>query len=191
MRLSHLLLPAAALALAPALAGCGTDSLPPTADAAWYIQMIQTGTCQIQGHDDQLGAVTSTDRTKVITDQVDGGNVTCTVSGTGKFDVSATTTYKDLSLSVNISGLSKSATADKPVKGNVTYASTKTIAPYAGECQFFFEGTKEAIAAGKVWVSFICEPGLTNSSSATGSTCEVKTGYLLLENCETEVTAEE
>lgn len=172
-------------------AGCG-ESVPQSADGAFWLTTTQPDplACTIAGHTVQVGAVDATERKTVIVDGTKGTVVSCEVTGT-KAPFNAHGKLDDLTnsgsfLEINIPSISPDATLDNPAMGSLSYSAPKTGGnPYAGTCKFYFEG-KGSVASGRIWVSFQCD-GLTSGMS----TCPLKQGYAIFENCLTEEISDE
>jgi hypothetical protein len=180
MRLAFLSL-ATALA-APLAIGC-SDPVPQTPDGAWIVTTIQDDptACHIAGHNDEVGQLNASDKLMVVTDGVDGASISCTVAGTGTFNVSALSQLADKTLNINIPAITAAATEMSPAIGAISYESAKTAVPYSGNCNFYFTpSTPETVAEGKIWVAFKCD-ALT--AGETMSTCPVSQGYALFESC--------
>ena len=169
-----------------------SDPVPPTPQGAWYVSLQKPvsnpSQCLIMGHDKSVGSVTASKKDNLLPDGVnDAGpsaSVECSVvPKSGKFDVHGKMSSEGLGLEISINAMPKAATEDAPIKGTVSYASdvTGNNSYQSGECQFYFTPmTSEGVDAGKVWVSFKC-PTIVDSSSM--STCELKQGYAIFENC--------
>lgn len=172
-----------------------SDPVPPTPQGAWYVSLQKPATnpsqCLIAGHDTLVGSVTASKKDQLIPDGVnDAGpsaEVECSVvPKNGKFDVHGKMSSEGSGLEINITGMPKAATEDAPINGTAAYAAAPTGGnPYQSTpkapCQFYFTpNTSEGVDAGKVWVSFKC-PTFTDAGSM--STCELKQGYAIFENC--------
>ncbi|MFT3768132.1 MAG: hypothetical protein QM820_21995 [Minicystis sp.] len=183
-----------AVALAT-LAGC-SEPVPQSADGAFFIATSQPdpSVCIHVGHTTQVGTVDSTQRTTVVTDGVDGINVSCTVESLagsmtppylvkGKIDaLSKSGNYMELL----IPSISPNAKPDAPAQGSVVFSDPKTAGnPYSGPCDFYFEQSNQTVDNGRAWLSFKCAE-LTSSMSK----CPLTTGYVILENCLTESVEE-
>jgi hypothetical protein len=172
-------------------AGCG-ESVPQSADGAFFVATIQPDPlkCQISGHTAQVGAVDATERKTVIIDGAMGAVVNCEVIN-AKAPFNAHGKLDDLAnsgnyLEINIPSISPDATIDAPAEGTLTFSAGFTAGnPYSGSCKFYFEG-KGSVAAGRIWVSFQCD-ALTSGMS----TCPLKQGYAIFENCLTEAIPDE
>lgn len=175
-------------------AGC-SEPVPQTPDGAFYVATVNNdpSMCKITGNTAQVGKVDQNEKNAVITDGTNGTKVDCSViNATAPFDVHAKvddTANSGYYLEIIIPKISPSASKDKPATGTATIAAPWTAgSPYTGECNFYFEeGTKETVDAGRIWVSFDC-PGITSGMS----TCTLKAGFAIFENCLTEsVTADD
>lgn len=189
MRFALVAFSAAALAT---LAGC-SDPVPQSADGAFWVATTQANPleCQIAGFTAQVGAIDATERTTVVTDGTNGTSVQCEITGMaapfnvhGRIDDSANSANF---LEITIPSISPKATKDMPAQGSLTLSAAKTAGePYGGNCNFYFEGGKETVASGRAWLSFECD-ALTSGMS----TCPLKQGYVILENCLTEAVGSE
>lgn len=190
MRFTLVALSAAAFVLH---AGC-SEPVPQTPDGAFYFATTQpsAATCVVAGHVAQVGAVSQNEKKSVILDGTNKTKVDCTVlNTTAPFDVVGKlddTQNSGNYLEIHIPSISPSAKKDAPAKGSVVMSTPKTATTYVGnDCNFYFEeGTKETVASGRIWVSFDCP-----AVSAGMSTCPIKTGYAIFENCLTEDTSED
>jgi hypothetical protein len=201
MRFALILSSAAVCALAGGLLASCSDPVPQTPDGAFFAAMITDDPlkCTINGFTAQVGAVDGQNRNTVVSDGMslsDGGvptKVSCTVSGTTTFsvhglidDVQGTGNYFEM----QIDGLTVGQSKDSPAHGTGILSSAAHTAgePYQGPCDFWFTAmTGETVnatgGAGKVWVTFSCA-GLTSGMS----TCPLKTGYAIFENCLTDTS---
>ena len=181
MRFALLVFSAAALAT---LAGC-SDPVPQSADGAFWLATLQDDPleCKIGGQTAQVGAIDSTERKTVITDGTNNASIRCEVEGTtapfkvhGAIDdLANSATYFEIS----IPSITSDASIDAPAVGSISFSSSWTAGePYSGPCNFYFEGTKESVASGRIWVSFQCDALTSNMS-----TCPLKQGYAIFENC--------
>lgn len=195
MRFALVLFSAAGLVV---LASC-SDPVPQTPDGAFFAAMITDDPlkCTINGFTAQVGAVDGQNRNTVVTDGMslsDGGpstHVSCSVSGTTTYsvhglidDTAGTGNYFE----IQINDLKAGQSQTSPAKGTGILSSASHTAgePYQGPCDFWFTaGTKETVdatgGAGRVWVTFSCA-GLVSGMS----TCPLKTGYAIFENCLTD-----
>jgi hypothetical protein len=181
----------AALALASTLglfaaAGCSSP-VPPTPKGAWVATISRpSSACSINQHNTQVGVVGKSTRGDEVTDALDGASVTCEVTGSGTFKVSASASQAGKSLSISIGSIGKGATVDSPATGSLSYSSPNTagngyVSPAATPCKFWFEPkTGQDIAAGKVWLSFSCE---AIRDDGHDSTCSLPSGFAIFENC--------
>lgn len=178
----------------PMLAAACSEPVPQTPDGAFFFQTIQDDPlkCQIAGQKAAVGIVDQNQKNTVILDGTNGTEVDCTVLGTAApFEVHAkmddsknTGNY----LEILIPKISPSAKKDSPATGSVVMSAPFTASTYTGEgCNFYFEeGTKQTVASGRIWVTFDC-PALSSGMS----TCPIKVGYAIFENCLTVSTEEE
>jgi hypothetical protein len=161
--------------------------LPPTPDGAFTLTTTQddVSTCPIAGHTAVVGEVDAAQRTMTVDD--DGTTfVSCTVKGTGAFQVHAKlddTAKSGNSFEISIPSITPAASEGAPASGNLVFSAPWTAgSPFTGNCSFYFTpGTPETVDAGKVWVTFTC-PGLQSA----GSTCPLQIGYAVFENCLTQ-----
>ena len=184
-----------AVALA-SLTSC-SDPIPQTPDGAFYLALVSPGgQCMINGHTAQVGGIDAANRNTVVTDgtsAVDGGpvtHVTCSVTGTTTFNVHGKIDDIDNSgnsLEMIIGGIAAGATEANPAKGSAVFTAPWTAGNgYSGPCNFWFSPmTKEAVdvtgGVGRAWVSFSCA-----ALSSGMSTCPLKTGFAIFENCLTQ-----
>jgi len=180
-------LAAFSVAAVAVIASSCSEAVPASADGAYFLTTIQNDpqACMIAGHTVQVGAIDAQEKKTVLTDGTDKTKVSCTVlNATAPFDVHA---VLDDSLKTGnyfemlIPAISASNKVDSPAAGNVIFSAPYTAGnAFSGACNFYFEG-KEGVDAGKIWVSFQCD-GLTFGMS----TCPLKQGYAIFENCLTE-----
>lgn len=176
-------------------AGC-SEPVPVSADGAFFIATIQDNplACHIAGHTVQVGAVDATSKGTVIVDGTDMIRVDCSVasiagSGSAPFAVQGRIDALAKSgnyMEIAIPSISPGATLDAPAKGSIVFSDPKTAGqPYSGSCDFYFEKQNQTVADGRIWVSFQCD-ALTSGMS----TCPLKQGYAIFENCLT-ITGDE
>jgi len=202
MRFAFVTFSAAGLGLAMLagglLASC-SDPVPQTPDGAFFTAMINDdpSKCMIVGFTAQVGAVDGQNRNTVVSDGmslVDGGSpthVSCSISGTTTYsvhglidDINGTGNYFEMQINDLKAGQSEADPAHGT--GIISSASHTAGVAYQGPCDFWFTpSTKEAVnvanGAGRVWVTFSCA-GLLSGMS----TCPLKTGYAIFENCLTD-----
>ena len=168
--------------------GCSSP-VPPTPKGAWVVTVgvgTTSSACHINQHNAQVGVVGKNERGDEVTDALDGASVSCTVQGSGSFKVQGSASQSGKSLSISIGSIDSSATPDKPATGSLSYASSNTagnayVNPTATPCKFWFEPkTGESVAAGKVWLAFACD---AIRDDGHDSTCAVRSGYAIFENC--------
>jgi hypothetical protein len=174
------------------IASSCSESVPAAADGAYFLTTIQNDPlkCMISGHTDQVGAIDAQERKTVLTDGVMNTKVSCTVlNAQAPFDVHAVlddTANTGNYFEMLIPAISTSNKVDSPAAGNVIFSDVKTAGnAFSGNCNFYIEG-KEGVAAGKIWVSFSCDEVSFGMSS-----CPLKQGYAIFENCLTEAIASE
>jgi hypothetical protein len=189
MRFAHAAAAAATVATLALFAGC-SEPVPQTPDGAFWLTTIQPDAiaCHIAGHTDQVGTVDSKQHSPVVTDGTDGIVVDCSVSSiagnaAAPFQVYAkldATTKTGNYLELNIASITAAAKIDAPAVGTLVFSDPKTAGNgFQGNCNFYFEGgAGEGVSDGKIWVSFQCD-GLVSAMS----TCPVKQGYAIFENC--------
>jgi hypothetical protein len=180
MRFAFLALSAAALAT---LAGCSDPPLV-IPDGAFTVSTIQDmpQLCMIAGHTAKIGDINDSQRKTVVANAEDGAIVSCAVSGTSDFTVTANIVQGDKSLSIGIASIKPGATLASPASGTIGYSSVNTAGNvYGGKCNYYFTpNTDETVASGRIWVSFQC-PALQQGMS----TCPIQQGYAIFENCST------
>lgn len=171
--------------------GC-SDPVPPTPQGAWSVSFQAQDSspinCHVMGHNAQVGAVTDHTKDNVIPDGPSeagpGAEVTCSVvsAGTNKFNVEAKMTQLDKGLAINIQGLTSAATEMAPALGTATFGDSQTGVPYGANmpCTFYFSNQSEGVSPGRVWISFKC-PSIYDAGGM--STCQIKQGYAIFENC--------
>jgi hypothetical protein len=187
------ILAALSVAALASLAGC-SEPIPMSPDGAFLIHTQQDDpqTCLIMGNTAQCGAVDETLKKAngTLTDGVDGTKVSCSVIGTGPYEVAGTLDdtgntagRQPYFLDLSIPALNKDATKDNPATGTLSFSAPWTATPYNGTCNFYFTGAKERVTTGAVWFSFDCP-----SIGAGESHCPVVSSVALFENCLTEAT---
>jgi hypothetical protein len=168
--------------------GC-SDPAPPTPRGAWRVSFVDPGLdCPIAGHDAFLGKVDASTEGAVIVDGQDKTSISCSVTGSGSFNVSAKgdnlSTAQGGILDIKINGISSAATRESPALGTVAFASTETggsAATSSEPCHFWFvPNTKEGVDTGKIWVAFECPKMLIQ-----GGSCQIAQSYAAFENCDT------
>ncbi len=182
MRLSLLAFSVATLAAA---SGC-SNGTPVTPDSAWTVNLAFASGCMISDNTTTVGDVTVSSIQTRVDDGVNAASVSCSVTGTGPFEVNATATLGADTLDILIPAISSSASMASPATGSVSYESAATVANYeATGCNFWFANGKEGVAAGQVWVAFSCD---TIANASAGSTCTLPANnpsVALFENCAT------
>ncbi|AUX45991.1 hypothetical protein SOCE26_074940 [Sorangium cellulosum] len=167
--------------------GCGDDPPPPPRGAFRMNFADPGGDCSTAGHLAELGSVTGTHKDQVLADGEEDVTVSCTVSGSGSFSVSARATNAKTaaSITVSIGSIAPDATQDAPATGSVNFSSVQT----AGDtfvaspepCNFWFiPESGQGVDAGKIWVAFEC-PAVRNE----GQVCQIRNGFLAFDNCDT------
>jgi hypothetical protein len=180
MRFAALALSAAGLTALASLTGCSSP-VPATPDGAWEVNLSSAGgACDIMVNTTSVGEVNDGAISQRITDGVGGADISCTVAGTGPFDVDALASQNGDTLQINVAALAAGTTKAAPVLGTISYESAATAVPFTGTCNFYFANPAESVAAGKVWVAFAC-PEIGDAES--GTMCPVTESYALFENC--------
>jgi len=179
LRVASLAFPLVAFAF---LGGC-SDPVPPTPQGAFSVQFSDTGmNCSIASHRSEAGLVDASTKEKVLIDGMEGAKVSCSVSGSGPFDVSAQIVLGSDGITLSIPAINAGATVDSPAKGALSFFSDRTAgdAFSSSSCNFYFkEGTGQGVASGKLWVSFAC-PEVIESTN----TCGITESHVILENCD-------
>ncbi len=165
--------------------GC-SEPVAPIPAGGWAITFTRTSiTCMINSHNNGVGQVSQDGKPVLVSDGIDNANISCAVNPSGGgFDVQAQALQNGKSVSIGVKGLTKTATAANPAKGNITYVSTETADTFSSQlagtpCDFYFvDGTKETVAAGNVWVAFDC------SQIADQNNVCAMSGYVKFQNCD-------
>ena len=191
MRFTLVAVSAAALAT---ITGC-SEPVPQSPDGAFFISTTQDDPlkCKITGHTAQVGSVDPSAINTTVTDGTNGTNVDCSVlNATAPYEVRGKIDDTSIDgtgnfLEISIPSISPGATKDAPAAGAATISAPWSGSAYSGDCNFYFEeGTDQTVASGKIWVSFNC-PGLQSNMS----TCPLKQGFAVFQNCLTEAPSEE
>jgi len=188
------------LALAAVGLTACSDPVPPTPQGAWSVsfqpQDGNAAACPIVGHVVSVGSVTANTKTHLIPNGVseagdlESSDLSCTVSGTNKFDISASMTQVQqdglVGLDIKVNGLTAAATEMSPAPGSASFSSPKTGNPYSPpegmSCNFFFiPNSGEGVAGGRIWVAFTCPTVIDGSTMK--STCQLKQSFAIFENC--------
>jgi hypothetical protein len=171
------------------IASACSESVPAAADGAYFLTTTQPDPlkCMIAGHTVQVGAIDAQVKKTVLVDGTNKTVVQCTVlNDTAPFQVHASlddTANTGTYFEIVIPSIGPGAKSDSPATGTVIFSDPKTAGnAFSGQCNFFIEGN-EGIASGKVWVSFNCD-----GVSFGMSTCPLKTGFAIFENCLTQST---
>ncbi len=181
LRVACLAFPLVAFAL---LGGC-SDPVPPTPQGAFQVNFSDNGAaCSIASHRTEVGEIDASTRTTIVVDGVTDAKVSCTVSGAGPFSVSGKVQLGSDLLNIVIPAISPGATEMSPATGGVSFISFRTQDVYqAGgdmPCNYYFtEGTGQGVAAGKIWVSFVCPMVFEGDK-----TCGIAESHVILENCD-------
>lgn len=166
-------------------AGGSSSGVPLPPQGAFQVTFGAPAGCSIAGHNAKVGDVNETQRNAVVVDGTDGATVSCAVTGAGPYSVAGQITMAaDNSLQIEVDSLPADATKTNPAKGRVAFTSPNTAKAYIADamhvCDFYFAaGSKESVAAGKVWVAFAC-PSITAEGM---DTCALFESYVVLENC--------
>jgi len=175
------------------VAGC-SDTTPVPQKGAWTVEFSRGNNSECA--DDtpfnaDVGTVTATDPSGVVTDGSDDVTVQCTVTGSSSFDVDALVSGRTGSLSVVIKGISSKSTQDHPAHGSASFFAPNlggsTYSSAGTGCDFWFEGKQrvEGGTTGKIWASFACDQ-VTHDSSI----CALSDGVIVFENCGTGAASE-
>jgi hypothetical protein len=185
MRLANLALAVVSTSALAVFAAACSDPVPPTPQGAWSVQLVDNGiACNIAGHAAQLGSVTSGSKERVLVGGgIEGADISCQVTGTSSFAVSALATLDGQGLQITIPKIDSAATKDAPAKGTVSFNSLKTAGAYSSSemspCDFYFlPDTGEGVASGRIWVAFAC-PKVDDGMSS----CELTESFAIFENC--------
>ena len=163
-------------------AGTGTSTPLPTPDAAWSVTTEQPdgAACPLAAAL-SLGTLTASVKTTTVAGGDGGAMISCSVLGSGPFEVDAAANNGTVGLEITIPAITATATAAAPAAGTVSLQGAAGGSLYTGSCSVYFvPSTSEAVSSAAVWVAFTC-PGLTNS--ITMATCPVAESYALFENC--------
>jgi hypothetical protein len=192
-----------------ALVACG-GPVPPTADAAWTVNLAGGGTqCNLANSTRQFGDIGSPADPTIptsVTDQVqvcmtsDGysvcpmgstppasapiASVSCAVWQAGAaFGVHGSASVVADVLTIDIASLPTGASQASPATGTVTYVSDATVSLLTSSmCNFYFASDNQGVGLGKVWVAFTC-PQI--SIGGTMGTCMLSESYAGFGNCVT------
>src|SRR5262249_31752776 len=123
----------------------------------------------------------------VVVDGEGGANVSCSVTGSGSFNVSAEARQNTAPLrvlSISIPSIAPGVSKTQPVAGTVSFADSDTagnayVSDSTAPCNFYFVNSQQTVAAGRVWVSFNC-PTVLNGADK----CAIGESYALFEDCE-------
>jgi hypothetical protein len=186
-------------------AGC-SDPIPPAGQGAASIHFNKTNEdlCNPGIHwanapylaqGGEVVTATTSPASKLIDGQ-DGAQVSCRVAPSGGgFSVSGSltgpaTSQQGMSLQSTFIDISIPAIAENQAgaKGTLSVTDDKTLQPYGSGpdgCTFSVSpaaGEQLAIAAGRIWVKVSCDH-MSEPGNASGATCNVDRGYVVLENC--------
>ena len=168
-----------------------SEPVPQSPDGAFWLNTSQPDatTCKIVGQVAQVGQIDAQEKPTTITDGANGASVTCTILGQASpFNVHGVINDNAGSfLEIDVNPITPSASDTSPALGTVTFSASWTSGnPYSGQCKFYFEkGSRETVDVGRIWVSFQCD-ALTSQQS----TCPLRQGYAIFENCLTEDTTQ-
>ncbi len=170
--------------------GC-SEAVPPASEGAFSLIFSSAGTgglsCNIKNHNAQIGYTDSTKNTELKKDTIGGAQIFCRViDNGGEFEAQGYMELGATHLDFTVSNISPAATSGSPALGAVSYRSVDTIRLYTSpgdaKCEFFFENDQE-IAAGRMWMQFVC-PQIQNAASS--SSCAVSMGTIAMQNCDQE-----
>src|ERR1035437_6602831 len=105
----------------------------PTAQGAYQVTSGEPAGCNVSGHTNKVGDVTSTQRNAVLLDGTSGASVSCFVSGNGPFGVMGRIQQGGDSLQISVAALSANATKQAPSKGQVDYVWATTGKHYIAD----------------------------------------------------------
>jgi hypothetical protein len=187
MRFARLVVPATVVLSVSGL-GC-SDPVPPTPQGAYAAVFVDPGVdCDQAHHSIGIGEVTPDTKDKLIKNGEESAEISCSVTGSGSFDVSAKGYQGADFLKIDVNGLkprgSGGPTEDNPAPGRVTFASANTAqntysSTSEAPCNFwFYADTNQDVAAGRVWLTFEC-----GAITQDQSTCALDTSYAIFENC--------
>ena len=185
MRLSRFALAVVSTSALAIFAIACSDPVPPTPQGACKASLLSNGgDCTIVSQEVSLGSVTATSKDKVlVAGGVESAEVTCQVSGTSSFVVTAAVSVSGEGIQISIPKIDSSATKMAPAMGSAVFASHDSGNAYKStsdnQCAFYFaQGTSQGVASGKIWVSFAC-PKVVGGMS----TCEIAESFAIFENC--------
>lgn len=185
MRLSRFALAVLSTSVLAVFAAACSDPVPPTPQGACKAELLSNGgKCTITSQEVSLGSVSASGKDKLlIAGGVESAEVTCQVTGTSSFDVTASISVSGEGIQISIPKIDPSATKMAPAPGSVVFAGKETGGAYTSEsatpCAFYFtQGTSQGVASGKIWVSFSC-PKVVGGMS----TCEIAESFAIFENC--------
>src|SRR5262245_30252621 len=115
--------------LAFAAASC-SDPVAPTARGGWTVAFTDPGVeCNVRTHSSQVGDINK--NVKAV-DGEGGATITCSVDGSGSFNVDAEARQSPplRSLHILIPSISPGATKDNPATGTVSFADSDTQNAY-------------------------------------------------------------
>ena len=185
MRLSRFALAVVSTSVLAVFAAACSDPVPPTPQGACKATLLSNGgECIITTQEVSLGSVTATSKDKVlVAGGVEKAEVSCQVTGTSSFAVSASVSVGGEGIQISIPKIDSSATKMAPAPGSAVFASKDTAGAYSSEsdtpCAFYFtQGTSQGVASGKIWVTFSC-PKVVGGMS----TCAIDESFAIFENC--------
>lgn len=188
MRFARLALAVVSTSALAVFAAACSDPVPPTPQGAWAVTLSHDSSeCTIIGHAAQVGSVSSAGKDNVLVSGElvlnDPVEVTCQVTGTSSFAVSASATLSGQGLQITIPKIDSSATKEAPAMGSVSFSSSKTASAYnnpeESPCSFYFiPSTGEGVASGRIWVAFTCPKVIDKMS-----TCALAESFAIFENC--------
>ena len=185
MRLSRFALAVVSTSALAVFAMACSDPVPPTPQGACHASLLSNGgACTITSQEVDLGSVTATGKDEVlVAGGVEKAEVTCQVTGTSSFVVTASVSVSGEGIQISIPKIDSSATKMVPAMGSAVFNGKNTGNAYKStsedQCAFYFaQGTGQGVASGKIWVSFAC-PKVVGGMS----TCELAESYAIFENC--------
>jgi len=185
MRLSRFALAVLSTSVLAVFAAACSDPVPPTPQGACHADLLSNGgVCTITSQVVALGSVSATGKDRVlVSGGVERADVSCQVSGTSSFNVTANISVSGEGIQIAIPKIDSTATKMAPALGSASFASKFTAGSFSSAldtpCAFYFtQGTSQGVASGKIWVAFTCakvEDGM--------STCEITESFAIFENC--------
>lgn len=182
MRPTRLVLALPCLAALVLASGACSDPVPLIPQGAWAITFQDPGgTCNVTGHNANVGTVGSEGDIEYKTDGTDGAEIECTVEPSGgSFNFSGRVSFKGQYLSISASGLKAGATVDDPSSATLEFQTVQSSDIYRGSsCEIYFNENGQAVEEGKIWATFRCTEIVGNQ----GDTCSLQTSFVAFDNC--------